>query len=261
MKLIKIFITLSLVLSIPGITYAAEPTSVTRSAGKLVNDNSLSLTEKLANSPVVEASLNKQRSSTGTIESSQTQQFRLASHGLLTEFEIYDAWVELTGDIDNDGFYHNIKATFDADVNTSVETVYAKLYLSYEGGAWMQYASSDLFEIYYDSENDTYEVISELIDGYSPGYYDVLIELHSFYHDGIVASRVITQDIDGYSITLEDRGNDEVYRSEVYYEETEYYVGSGSFSWFGLLLLGFLVLIKLRYFNSNKNTSFADTRS
>lgn len=258
MKLFKLFFLLLLIFTTPGIIHAADTSSLVRSAGKLVNDSSVELTDKLLTSPVYQSGLSKDRAGESTIDSSLTQQYRVANHGSIVEFEIYDAWVQLTGDIDDDGFYHRIKTTFDADVDTPVETVYAKLYLSYEGGPWQQYADSDLFEIYYDSQSDTYEVISELIEGYPPGYYDVLIELYSFYHDGMVANRIITQDEEGFSITLEDLEHDEIYVEEVYYEETVYHGRAGSFSWVGLALLGFLLMLKFRYFLTYRKSTTVD---
>ena len=246
------FLNLLLVLLLPGVIYAADTTNLTRSAGKMVNDSSLELNSALASSPVVESTLVKPRGIENKSEPALNQQYRTANHGSLVEFEIFDAWVELTGDIDHDGFFHRIKTTFDADVNTSVETVYAKLYLSYEGGPWQQYADSDMFEIYYDSIDDTYEVVGELIEGYPPGYYEVLIELHSFYHEGVVASRMISSDADGYAISLEDLSYDEIYIQETYYYEPDYIVGAGSFSWVGILMLGLLLIIKLKYFPTTK---------
>ncbi len=222
MKVLNVF----LILLLPGIIYAADNTGLSRSAGKLVNDNSINLHATLTNSTVS---------------------------------EIFDAWVELSGDIDHDGFFHRIKTTFDADVNTPAETAYAKLYLSYEGGPWQQYADSDLYGIFYDSVDDSYEVVGELIEGYPPGYYEVLIELHSFYHPGVVASRMVSFDEEGYSITLEDLSFDEVYVQEEVYYEPDYIVSSGSFSWAGILMLSFLLIIKLKYFSAaNKAANKAE---
>ena len=249
MKTLNLF----LILLIPGIVYAADTTGLSRSAGKLVNDNSINLHATLTSSATFETGLSKARGSEFTVEpNSSTPQFRTANHGSATEFEIFDAWVELSGDIDHDGYFHRIKTTFDADVNTSTETVYAKLYLSYEGGPWQQYADSDLYEIYYDSIDDSYEVVGELIEGYPPGYYEVLIELHSFYHSGVVASRMISFDAEGYSITLEDLSYDDVYVQEEIYYEPDYIVSSGSFSFAGIFMLGLLLMIKLRYFPKQK---------
>ncbi len=257
MKFINRFLITLLIMPVTAI-YAADSTNLTRSAGKLVEDNSTVLTEKLVDSPVLASDKSKPRTPEAQMIPVSTQSFRSANHGSLIEFNIFDTWVELTGDIDSDGYYHHIKTTFDVDVNTPLETVYAKLYLSHEGGPWRQYAETNIFEINYDSISDTYEVVSELIEGYPPGYYDVLIEIHSLYHDGIVASRIITQDVDGYLLTIEDLQNDQYYyEDEKYYSDPDAYqettyIHTGSFSWVGLIMLAILLIIKFRYFTKNQ---------
>ncbi len=258
MKLLKGFLAVMLMMSVTTTMHAADSTSLTRSAGKLLSDTSVELNEKLSGSPLLISAQSKSRTIDNPAASISTLSYRTANHDIAVEFEIFDAWVELSGDIDNDGYFHRINTTFDADVNTPLETVYAKLYLSYEGGPWQQYADSDLFEISYDSINDTYEIVSELIEGYPPGYYDVLIELHSLYHEGIVASRIITQDTDGYLLTIEDQQHDEYYVEEYYYPETDLYietgvVHAGSFTWTGIIILALLLMIKFRCLSNKTN--------
>jgi hypothetical protein len=90
---------------------------------------------------------------------------------------IFDAITALISDLDGDGFYHRFSVDIDADTVYSTAVVYADLYLSYEGGPWNYYASSDPFHIHVDSELDNYIVETELAEGFPPGYYDVRIEL------------------------------------------------------------------------------------
>ncbi len=240
--------SLIFLLLLPGIIYASDTSSLSQSAGKISNNNSIDLSRKLASSNIFQTGQIKPRGDTLNAES--TFQYRRGNHDELVDFEIFDAWVDLTGDIDYDGYYHRIKITFDADVNSTVETVYAKLYLSFEGGPWKQYTETELFEIYFNSQDDTYETVTELIEGYHPGRYDVLIELHSLFHPGIVASQILTQHDNGYSITLEDLTYDDDYRQDNYFV-SDYYIGAGSFSWAGMIILSLLLLIKFRYFPSN----------
>jgi hypothetical protein len=209
---------------------------VSRSAGKLLSDDSIDLKEKLLQSPVAQSELKTELA---------TAQ-RLAQHPA-TDIEIFDAWVDVFGDHDYDGFYQNIQVTLDADTLNHVETVYVKLYLSYEGGPWQQYATSDLYEIHEDSAHDSYRILTELIDGYYPGYYSVLIELHSLSHINPVDSVVLRFDTDGYDIALEDRSYDEDYVYDPY-DVTLSAGVSGSLSIPGILLFGFLLWIKFRYF-------------
>ena len=94
------------------------------------------------------------------------------------DITIYDALTTLISDFDYDGFYHRFSVAIDADTIYSTSWVYAKLYLSYEGGPWNYYASSDDFHIHGDSELDIYVVETELAEGFPAGYYDILIELY-----------------------------------------------------------------------------------
>lgn len=232
---------------LPVSVYAADGSGLTRSVGKYVADDTVRLSEELASRPALETSaLAISRYDVASRQESVENSVS-AAKPLPASFEIFDAWIELSGDLDGDGYYHRVRLTFDADVNTAVETVYVKLYLSREGGDWYQFASSDLFEIYYDSVDDTYEVVTELVEGYTPGYYDVMIELHSLYHPGVVASRVLDSFNSGIGIALEDQQHDEALR-EVYIDDG-YSVGhSGSLSMAGLVMLGLLLWLKLRYF-------------
>ena len=94
------------------------------------------------------------------------------------EVTIYDAVTELISDFNDDGFYHRFAVTIDADTIYSEAYIFAELYLSYEGGPWNYFASSDSYHIYGDSEQDTFTIETELADGFEPGYYDIRIELY-----------------------------------------------------------------------------------
>jgi hypothetical protein len=232
---------------------AAQDSAETVSAGKFRADDSLDLNELLKQ----RGRLNVDAPATprylfGATEGMPDVAARAyAAHGAAVQFDIFDAWVELSGDSDRDGYFHRINVVFDADVNTALETVYVKLYLSREGGDWIQYSSSDLFEIQYDSSADTYEVVTELVEGYRPGYYDVLVELYAMNHAGLVASRVVQQDDSGAFISLEDSGFDDPYVETVTTIETTTVHGAGSVSAAGLIMYLLLVLVKLRYFRKS----------
>jgi len=243
------YLAIIFALILPGIALAGDETGVSRSVGKYAIDNTTVLKEVIKQvNPVSALPKNS------LISAAQ----RTARHDSDAEIDIFDAWVELSGDQDHDGFYHHLQVTFDADTTTDYETVYVKLFLSHEGGPWYQFAESDLFEIHADSADDTYEVLSELIEGYRPGYYEIMIELHSLSQHGIMDSLIIDSDLSDHVIALEDRQHDDPYSEDDYYYESgdydvNYGVGvSGSFSMAGMIMLGLLLLIKFRYFRSRK---------
>ncbi len=233
---------------LPSLTFAGTTETVSvRSVGKMITDESINLTQQLESSPTI--SLQKPSSSQGTDLSLRQSNRITTSYSDPVQFELFDAWVDLSGDLDQDGYYHNIKVSFDADVNTpTTETVYAKIYLSHQGSPWFQLSTTDLFEIYSNSDNDSFEILNELEQGFEPGDYEVLIELHSLYHSGIVSEKVVQLDSSGYLITLEDFDHDQPDYTVEYIDSYGYTV-SGSFSTVGLLLLGLLGVIKFRFSN------------
>lgn len=247
-----------LFLLLPMIAVAADGEVVTRSTGKYLASEAAPLQQRLQQSDIEQlAELPKKRLLHGASEGSSMtlSARRYSEHGLPVEFTIFDAWAELSGDVDADGYFHRISVVVDADVNAALESVYVDLYLSRDGGDWVRYTSSDLFEITFDDATDTYEVVTELIEGYPPGYYDVLIELHSPDHGGVVASRVLLEDELGAVLSLEDMSFDEPYIETVTTVETRtVHAGGGSVSLAGLLMYGLLLLIKFRCFRSGNGS-------
>jgi hypothetical protein len=91
---------------------------------------------------------------------------------------IFDADAELFDDFDNDGYYRYLSVRFDADTYLTSAYVYAELYLSIDGETWQHYYSTEDFLIGGTVPDDEYFVETELVTGYPPGLYDVLIELY-----------------------------------------------------------------------------------
>ena len=214
---------------------AAEDQQVSRSAGKLKLDQDTDLSQVLqAREPQI-------KTRPGQPENYAAAAARQNLDGIANRhdqlFEIYDADVALISDIDGDGYHHVINVYFDVDVSYDDATVYAKLYLSREGEPWSQYYTTDLFSIYGDDYADAYEVETELLEGYPPGYYDVLVEIYSLDHAYMVASVVLDYYYLGKNLRIEDRSWDEPYE-EYYYEEYHSH-GGGSMA---TLLLFFLII-------------------
>ena len=155
-----------------------------------------------------------------------------------TDYILYDALTELISDFDNDGFYHRFNVDIDVDTVFDTAYIYAKLYLSYEGGPWNYYASSDNYHIHGDSELDSFIIETELSDGFPPGYYDVRIEVYDADYDEWLLSYGPYDDVSLSALPLEDSYQDDYDTVVVYPVETEIvFAGNGgSMSWWSLIV-------------------------
>ncbi len=106
-----------------------------------------------------------------------------------SDFWFFDAGSTLLGDRDGDGFHHEFRVRFDADVISGSALVYARLYLRRAGERdWLLYHETDDFQIFEDDGDDDFFVITALNDGWPTGDYDVLIDLYESGFAGIVAT-------------------------------------------------------------------------
>ena len=236
MKHTAIILFLLLGQSMPAL--AAGEVQSSRSAGKLKLDQDIDLSQLLQQSEPLSSA--KTAESENYAASAAAQKFAGVANRYDQLFEIYDADVHTISDIDGDGYHHAINVYFDVDVSYDSATVYAKLYLSREGGPWRQYFTTDLFSIHIDDDGDAYEVQTELLEGYDPGYYDVLVEIYSLEHAYMVTSEVLDYQYLGRDLMIEARNWDEPYAEvyEVYYEEDHSH-GGGSMT---TLLVFFLII-------------------
>ena len=154
------------------------------------------------------------------------------------EFWFYSADVTLFQDQDRDGFFYGIDVTFDADTYFTSADVYAVLYLSLEGGAWNEYAATEIFTIFGGSADDQYVVITELVAGYPTASYDLLIELFDAYDDSFVAFIGPDDTPDLAFLPLEDSGRDKPLDAPTIVINEG---GGGSLSIISLLLLAFVL--------------------
>jgi hypothetical protein len=163
-----------------------------------------------------------------------------------TDYILYDAFTELISDFDNDGFYHRFNVDIDVDTVFDTAYIYTKLYLSYEGGPWNYYASSDNYHIHGDSELDSFIIETELSDGFPPGYYDVRIEVYDADNDEWLLSYGPYDDISLSALPLEDSYHDNSDTVVIYPVETEIvFAGhSGSMSWWLLIFPGLIAVAR-----------------
>lgn len=166
------------------------------------------------------------------------------SRSYAPEFSIYNAFTTLQDDLDFDGYYRTFSVVFDADMysydSNDSSAVYARLYLSEDGGPWLHYYTTDDFIIHADSNQDEYEVITTFMSGYHSSNYDVMIDLYQVGYDGIVATYSSDDNQALYGLPLESADYDQVYVDTV-----EIHHGGSLSSW--LLIILFLLLASRLY--------------
>jgi len=159
---------------------------------------------------------------------------------------VYDASADLISDLNDDGFYHRFSIAIDVDTVYEISTVYAKLYLSLEGGPWNHYATSENYHIYGDSESDIFVIETELGDGFPPGYYDVKVDLYDVYTGQWLANYGPYEDGSLSALPLEDSYYDDSYDGGIYPIETEIVVSrhASSVTWVLVLLIPIVIAVR-----------------
>lgn len=157
------------------------------------------------------------------------------------DFSIYQATAILLEDNDADGYYQTFQISFDADlISYSIfdqADVYAELYLSFNGGPWEYYLTTDIFTLYGESSDDQYDIYTILNQGYISGEYDVLIDLYEVGFSDIVASYSGFDTASLAALPLESDEYDHVY-VEQYHTDIHHHGGSMS-----LYVLSFIILL------------------
>ncbi|WP_405242050.1 choice-of-anchor H family protein [Lentisalinibacter salinarum] len=159
-------------------------------------------------------------------------------------FRIYDAQTRLFDDLDRDGYYTWLQVTFDVDTDYTEADVYADIWLREPGGSYTLIHETDVFTIRGSSSSDDYEVEAELVAGFPPGLYDVLIEVYDAWDDRFVADFDAADSSDLGLLPLEDISFDGDVPPPVVYADGS--GGSGSFSLTGLAALAGLGLWRRR---------------
>ncbi|MEN7343046.1 MAG: choice-of-anchor H family protein [Pseudomonadota bacterium] len=168
---------------------------------------------------------------------------RDASQSLNQDFWIFDARADIFDDFDADGFFTRLELTFDADTVFNSADVYAVLYLSLEGGDWIEYGATNTFRINGSSGNDEYFFDSDLVSGFPTGYYDVLIDLYDDFDGSLVASFGPAESAELFDLPLESQNLDSVAPPVVVVSNE----GGGGSAGLGLLaMLGGLAALRRR---------------
>lgn len=149
------------------------------------------------------------------------------------EYWVYDAYVTLYTDSDYDGYYHHFSVDFDVDTQYAHADVYARLYLG-TGDEFREYHTTADFHIDGDSTDDQLTVETELLSGFYPDDYEILIEIYDAVTNELVAVADGYTYADLYLVSIESQDN------EVIYVEPDVLVveaSGGSTGWFILFLV------------------------
>ena len=114
----------------------------------------------------------------------------------------------LDGDFDGDGHFYVLDLSWDADTIFQLLDVYAVVWLSFEGGPWEEFLTTDVYTLSGNSSADIYQVETELQRGYPTGYYDILIELYDAATGDFLAEIGPVDSATLDEIPLEDAGRD-----------------------------------------------------
>ena len=106
---------------------------------------------------------------------------------LCCAFWVYEARTRLFDDFDGDGRFTYLRVSFDIDTSYFEADVYVRLFLRGSDGTWDPIFHSEEFSIYGTSSNDEYEVETELVAGFPPDDYDVMIEVYEGVYGDLVA--------------------------------------------------------------------------
>lgn len=157
------------------------------------------------------------------------------------DFWVYDAGATASFDYDGDGYYHYLTIHFDVDTYFVSAYVYAMLFVSADGETWEHLWTTDDFLVEGTTPLDEYEVETELVSGYPPGLYDVLIEIYDADFAEYVDEFGPAQSSALALLPLEDTTYDS---ADVTITITEEHGGGGAASWTLLGLLGAGVVLR-----------------
>lgn len=197
--------------------------------------------KEFSNSELV---INEKLSSEGFRKESTVIGITATYSDYINHYSIYNATSDLISDFDYDGFYHRFRVTIDADTIYSSAHVYARLYLSYEGGPWNYYARSSSYHINGDSSLDSFAIETELTDGYPAGYYDIRIELYDADYDEFLLAYGPYDDASLSALPLEDFYRDDTSDGHYSIETDVIIAGTGSIDWLMLTIAGLLLGVK-----------------
>lgn len=126
-----------------------------------------------------------------------------------SDFWFYDTWAETVNDFDYDGYSTTLSVHIDADTIYAEAPVFAVLYLG-DAEQFYEVHESSVFYIYGDRATDEFVIETDLVSGYRPFDYDIMIELYDAQTLELVAVTDHTSDADLSYVSLESENYDTV---------------------------------------------------
>lgn len=219
---------LALVLPVQADTHSDDPLAVTSNASQF--DAPLTTKESLKSNPTP---LRAERLHGENISTTSA------------DFWIYDSWVSLYSDNDADGYYSSFSITLDADTIYNAASVYAVIFVG-RNDVYESIYTTSIFTLYSDDSQDSLTIDSDLVTGFPPREYHLLIELYDADTHQLVAFSDDYDDADLAYLSLESQNHERRYQESVVVVEEH----GGSLSIRGLLGLAgvaaFLIVCRRR---------------
>jgi len=157
-------------------------------------------------------------------------------NGMLTQSVENNVWFDsidlsLSGDINDNGFFHNLYIRFDADTAYTDVPVFVHYALHRPGYPEVIIHTSSVFHLYGSSAEDWFSIESELLHSIDPGYYDLILRVYDADYGDLLAE-ISGNDTPALAdLALEDLSYDKIIVEE----------DSGSLHWavLPLMLLAF----------------------
>lgn len=155
------------------------------------------------------------------------------SQSVSTEVWFHSIDIELSGDLNNNGFYHQLYVEFDADTNRSRKAVFAEFSLQRGSHPEQVFHTSSIFTLYGQSQDDWFAIDTTLEANYPSDYYTLIIRLYD------ASSGWLLAELSGYDdAALDLLPLEDYWRDQQRVEVIESYGGSfGIFVLLGLSLL------------------------
>lgn len=158
----------------------------------------------------------------------------VSSQSYSTDVWFHSVELTLSGDANDNGFYHQLYVFFDADTNRSSQAVFAEFSLQRGNRAEQVFHTSSIFTLYRQSRDDWFAIDTTLESNYPSDYYTLIIRIYD------ASSGWLLAELSGYDepmldlLPLEDYWRDQ--------QRVEVIASSGgSFGIFALLGLSLLL--------------------